>query len=251
MSHRSTPRPVSEERASPPASPARPRIAGVASVRRALAALALFACACSIAPAPDGADASPGADALPPPGYGTLRQEEISISLRSRDLEVMVTPLAESVIRVTAPDTYDRLSRIADTRGPQAPAASKLFLVSFYTQQPEVRFVPEEVQLLSRGLRLRPLQIIPITPSWGQRRVQQRRTEMAVYAFPGDVDLESDLVLAYGLEQTDSWSTTLSRIQAERARARARAGIGVRARNPAQARVGGGQASRSYFEIFR
>ena len=50
---------------------------------------------------------------------------------------------------------------------------------------------------------------------------------MAVYAFSSEVDLESDLILAYGLEQTRSWSGVLPRIQAERARARARAGIGT------------------------
>lgn len=165
------------------------------------------------------------------------------MTLRSQDLEVMVTPLAESIIRVTAPDTYERLSGIAEASQYSAPSSSTLFLVSFFTQRPEVRFVPEEVQLLSRGLRLRPLAITPITPAWGQRRVQQRRTEMAVYAFSSEVDLESDLILAYGLEQAGSWSTILARVQAERARARARAGIGGDGRRH--------QVSSSYFEIFR
>jgi hypothetical protein len=50
---------------------------------------------------------------------------------------------------------------------------------------------------------------------------------MAIYAFAGDVDLESELVLVYGLEQTRMWNAVLPRIQAERARARARAGIGT------------------------
>lgn len=205
----------------------------------AISASSIATSACSIAPAPDGATAATGTDSLPPPGYGTLRQEEISMSLASQDLQVMVTPLAESVIVVTAPDTYQRLAGIAEAARPSSPPNSALFLVSFFTQQSEVRFVPEEVQLLSQGLRLRPLKISPITPSFGQRRVQQQRTEMAVYAFPGQVDLESDLVLAYGLEQTGAWSTILPRIQAERARARARSGIG------------GAQASSSYFEILR
>ncbi len=66
-----------------------------------------------------------------------------------------------------------------------------------------------------------------MTPTWGQRRVRQRTTEMAVYAFSSEVALESDLVLAYGLDESGGWSATLSRIQAERARARARAGESV------------------------
>lgn len=182
--------------------------------------------ACTIAPPPEGSVAPTAADSLPPPGFGTLRQEEVSMTLQNQDLQIMVTPLAESVTLVTAPDTYERLRRIADQHRGNLPTSSVLFLVSFYTQQPEVRFVPEEVQILSRGLRVRPRAIEPVTPTWGQRRVRQRATEMAVYAFPPDVDLTSELTLAYGLEQGGNWAGVLARVQAERARARARAGIG-------------------------
>lgn len=182
----------------------------------------LVAAGCTIAPATEGPAVAPQSD-LPPAGHGTLGQDEVSMTLRSGDLQVMVTPLHESVTRVTAPDTERRLSSMAAVH--QA-SATTLFLVSFYSEQPSVRFIPEEVQLLSRGLRLRPSTITPVTPTWGQRRLRQRDTEMAVYAFTGSVDLESELVLAYGLEQTRAWSAILPRIQAERARARARAGSG-------------------------
>lgn len=203
-------------------------------------ALALLAAGCTLAPATGDTPSPTGSDALPPPGYGNLRQEEISLSLQAQDLEIMVTPLAESFIRVTAPDTYERLAGIAARHRPSAGEEDVLFLVSFFTRQPEVRFVPEEVQLLSRGLRLRPSSILPVTPTWGQRRVRQRATEMAVYAFPPALDLEGDLALAYGLEESGDWQAIRSRVQAERARARARAGIGDEA-----------HASSSYFEILR
>ena len=159
------------------------------------------------------------------PGYGTLRQEEVSISLISGDLQVMVTPLDSTVTRVTAPDTERTLMSMVHAHG--SADGGSLFLVSFYSEQPSVRFVPEEVQLISRGLRLRPTVITPVTPTWGQRRLQQRSTEMAVYSFSGSVDLESELTMVYGLEQSRAWGTILPRIQAERARARARAGVGA------------------------
>jgi hypothetical protein len=187
------------------------------------AAAVLVAQSCTIAPAQgDGALAAVGSL---PSGYGTLRQEEISISLNSGDLRLMVTPLHASVVRVTAPDTEQRLEGVREAhRDPSVPEEAH-FLVSFYSEQPDVRFVPEEVQLISRGLRLRPASVSPVTPGWGQRRVPQRSTEMAVYAFAGTVDLESDLALVYGLQQNRSWTATiLPRIQAERARVRARAG---------------------------
>jgi hypothetical protein len=137
----------------------------------------------------------------------------------------MVTPLHPSVTRVTAPDTERRLSGLVSTHAPGSDGTG-LFLVSFYSDQPDVAFVPEEVQFISRGLRVRPRDIIPITPSWGEQRVGQRETEMAVYSFGDGVDLESPLTLAYQFDQSSQWSGILSRIQAERARARARAGVG-------------------------
>jgi len=187
-------------------------------------ALALFS-ACAV---PGGTTGTAPLDVLPPPGFGTLHQDEVSISLVSGSLQIEVTPLSESVTRVTAPDTYRRLNGLASRFGPQATHTTgydtpTLFLVSLFSEAPDVSFVPEEIQLLSRGVRVRPGAILPITPGWGQRRLRQRETEMAVYAFTEAVDLESDLVVAYGLVESGAWTAILSRVQAERARAAARA----------------------------
>jgi len=189
-------------------------------------ALVLIGSACTIAPAPENGFSAVGSQELPPAGFGTMLQDEVTISLVSRGLEIKAIPLDEAVTRVTAPDTYARLSGIADASRSSAPPGSSLFVVSFYSVQADLRFIPEDVQFISRGLRMRSLAILPITPSWGQRRVQQQQTEMAVYAFSGDLDLGSDLILAYGLEQTSAWSGILPRVQAERGRTRARSGIG-------------------------
>ena len=193
----------------------------------ALVALFLLS-GCAVPPGMEGGSATntDSFETLPPPGYGTLRQDEISLSLTSGALRILVTPLEESATRVTAPDTYRRLSSMSNAHrnAPGIGESAPLFLVSFFSEQPDERFVPEEVQLVSRGIRLRPSAIIAVTPSWGERRLRQRVTEMAVYAFSSTVDLESDLTLVYGLDQTSAWSVILRRIQAERARARARAG---------------------------
>lgn len=195
---------------------------------RGVIARGLFAAAlgsgCTLAPSPGAVDTA--SDTRLPPGFGTLRQDEVTMQMMSGVLQIQVTPLDESVTLVTAPDTYERLSGMARAHQARAPEGSMLFLVSFFSDQPGIRFVPEEVQLISRGIRLRPAAILPVTPAWGQRRLQQRQTEMAVYAFPGDIDLEADLQLAYQLEQTSSWAGIITRVQAERGRARARAGIG-------------------------
>ena len=187
--------------------------------------LALVA-ACTIAPGPGTGGPGVGPGDLPS-GYGTLRQEDVSITLVSGDLQLMVTPLHESVTHVTAPDTERRLDALVDAYGgPVNEDGSSLFLVSFFSDRPDARFDPEEVQLIVRGFRLRPATITPLTPSWGEHRVDQREQVMAVYRFPGSIDLESDVVLGYGLQESSQWSSILSRIQAERGRVRARAGIG-------------------------
>ncbi len=192
------------------------------------AAWALLLSACTLVPS--GAPAGP-AEPLPPPGYGTLRQDDVTLTLTSGALQVKVTPLDEAILVATAPDTYGRLRRLVDAHSARAVVESgierpSLFLVSFFSEGQGTSFVPEEVQLRSLGMRLRPVAILSVTPGFGQRRLEQREPEMAVYVFPDAVDLESDLLVTYGLVENDGWSTVLSRVRAERARARARANVG-------------------------
>lgn len=194
----------------------------------ACVAYVMAASACTIAPLPEGTGSGIAVAPVPPPGFGTLRQEDVSFQLASGDLQLMVTPLHESVTRATAPDTEQRLSGLVRAHADPRAAGAGLFLVSFYSDQPDEPFVPEEVQFISRGLRVRPLEIVPVTPTWGRQRVGQRQTEMAVYSFGDGIDLESTLVLAYQFEQSTQWSAILPRVQAERARARARAGVAPR-----------------------
>ena len=188
-----------------------------------LAVLAVFA-ACAIAPGPS--DTTPVDAAAPPTGFGTLRQEDVSIGLTSGDLRILVTPLHRSITHVTAPDTERRLDALTSAHAaPGREDGAGLFLVTFYSDRPDVAFVPEDVQLVSQGFRLRATMVLPLTPRWGERRVGQREQEMAVYDFGPGVDLERDVVLVYGLLQAEQWTTILPRIQAERARARTRAGL--------------------------
>lgn len=198
----------------------------MSATRRWRLALLLAVGACTIAPGtPD-----PGLPGLvaPPTGFGTLRQEDVSITLRSGDLSLLVTPLHRSVTHVTAPDTERRLTALAAAHAmPGREDGSGLFLVSLFSDRADVGFVPEDVQLVALGFRLRPSTIVPLTPTWGERRIRQREQEMAVYDFAGGVDLERDLVLVYGLVQSAQWTAILPRIQAERARVRARAGLGA------------------------
>jgi hypothetical protein len=163
---------------------------------------------------------------------GTLSQHEISVYLRRGDLQMRITPLAESVTRVPPPDTYERLSALAS--GHQrifrertgTAVAFQLFLVAVHSESVQSAFEPEDVNLVSRGLRYRPVDIRPVTPRWTRHRVGPQETLMAVYAFPAEVDLESSLEVEYQEIRDRSWERILPQVQAERFRVRARAGGG-------------------------
>jgi hypothetical protein len=168
------------------------------------------------------------------PGYGTLFQDAISPRLEGGNLQIKVTPLEEWVIRLTAPDTYARLNGLAETYGVRAArdamaGSPSLFLVSLFSYEPNVTYEPEELLLVNRGLRFRPLGIAPITPSWGTQRLAQQETRMAIYAFGDGMDLTTDLVVEYRTLRNDSWrGRILPVLEAERAKVRARGGDPIR-----------------------
>lgn len=168
-------------------------------------------------------------DELPPVGYGSLHQDQFTIQLRQDALLIKVTPLAESVIRLAAPDTYQRLHRLAETLGEQArrragtPDAT-LFLVSFFSYQPDTFYEPESLQIVARGRQLSAGGLVPLTPAWGRQRLRQQETESAVYAFPASVDLSLPFQVHYGMEESDAWRQILPILDRERARAASRTG---------------------------
>lgn len=146
----------------------------------------------------------------------------MSLSLRDEDLVIRVVPLEESVIRLTAPDTYRRLRGVRATYGADlAPdgAGASLFLVSIFSRSPGVEYEPQELNLLDRARRFRPLAIRPVTPGWGGRRLPQEEVRTAVYAFAREIDLESaELVFTYRGVESSGWGEVLRRLEIERTR---------------------------------
>ncbi len=195
---------------------------------------------CGIHPSPGSPDLEPAREQegtpslLVPPGFGTLTQDQITLRIQRGNLLIKVTPLEEWVIRLTAPDTYARLQGMVRTHGERAGAGAvsppaNLFLVSFFSYVPDVTYEPEDVLLVNRGLRYRPRGIAPVTPSWGTQRLGQQETQLAVYAYDGGMDLETDLVVEYQELRNEIWRDQIvPLIRAELARARARAGGGLK-----------------------
>jgi len=169
-----------------------------------------------------------GERVLVPAGFGTMLQDDFTLTLESGALRVKVTPLAESVIRLAAPDTYERLAGLAQSSRnalrSQTGADPSLFLVSLFSRDPTVRYEPESLHILNRGRRFRPEAIHAITPGWGGQRLRQEETQIAVYAFDPAVDLEIALTVEYEDARDGSWEGILTRLELERMRVSGRTG---------------------------
>ncbi|MGH7446388.1 MAG: hypothetical protein ACRELT_02435, partial [Longimicrobiales bacterium] len=167
-----------------------------------------------------------GPDTMVGAGFGRLRQDEITVSIRSGAVLVKATPLDEAVIRLLAPDTYDRLSALRQSRSEEAGSMAmrepELFLVSFFSYQPDVAFQPEDQQLVYQSRLLRASAIIPLTTGWGRQRLDQQETQTAMYAFDAEIDFAQVLTVRYGAQQSDEWRQILVRLENERGRIRSR-----------------------------
>jgi hypothetical protein len=168
--------------------------------------------------------------ALVPAGYGSLRQDDISIRLQPQGLIVRAIPLDESVIRLLTPDSYramrdlqesnrTAIEVIAKRSGGRRPA---VWYVSFYGLQPDARFSAMDLVITSAGQDFRPIDVIPLTTGFGEQRVSQRETQSAIYLYPPEVDVDHPLVVTFQGERNTSWDQTLQRIERERALVRAR-----------------------------
>ena len=211
-----------------------------------LLALATAGCAPGATATPPAGPPEPPTERSPeaglPQGLGTLRQDDITLTLRTDGLQIKVTPLEGSITHLTAPDTWERLSGLSRMhRTPMASRAGSpvtLFLVSFFSDRAGETFRPRDLSLVASGVTWRAAGIQPVTPGWDRERLEQRETQTAVYAFPVTLDFDQPFRVEYGLGTSGEWERILPVVQRERARIRARGGDGA-------------QRSRLNFSIFR
>jgi hypothetical protein len=205
---------------------------------RSIALAAAFAAALPVACAPGtAAPGTPapvvesGAQGLIPPGYGTLRQDDLAIRVQPPGLVVRVISLDESLIRLLTPDSYrtlhdlrlsaaNRLTAVSQRLGGRPVSA---WLVSFFGVEPDVRFTPMDLILTSAGRDFRPLEVIPLSAGFGEQRLRQRETQTAVFVFEGGIEVDQPLGLTFMNERNEMWEHVLPRIERERALVRARA----------------------------
>jgi hypothetical protein len=175
-------------------------------------------------------DATPG---LPPIGYGTLRQDDISLRLQRSSLQVRATPLDESIIRLMSPDSYRAMAELKRSKADAISAIARrnavrelsVWYVSFFAlERGETRFSPLEFIITNVGRDFRPLDVIPLTPGFGEQRLRQNGRQDALYVFDGQLDVQQPLTVAYETARNSDWAAVLPTIERERALVNSRAG---------------------------
>lgn len=170
---------------------------------------------------------------LPPAGFGTLSQDDITIPLESGTLLIKAVPLTEWVIRLTAPDTYRRLSGYKLSRGEEILRSARragerdwplVLLVTYFTRNLQDSFEPHDLQVRSQSFIYRPIDILPVTPEFTRNQLRQQEAQMALYLFEGEIDLDLPLGLVYQDAESTRWSGIRSRLDQELALVRSRAG---------------------------
>jgi hypothetical protein len=167
---------------------------------------------------------------LPPVGYGSFNQEQLSVRFRAQDIDVRFLPLDERLLRLLSRDAYaslhslvvefqGRIDSVARQGGLSDPG---LALVTFFGLQAEARFEPENFLLLYRNQFRRPSAILPYTANFSSRQLGVRQQATAIYVFDAPLPVFEEFGIAYGASTTSAWREALRRIERERARVIAR-----------------------------
>lgn len=166
-----------------------------------------------------------------PAGFGTLKRDDIVVRFATGTVEIQCLPLDEQVIRLLAPDTYQSLTRLIESRADDIAAAADraavqqptLVLVTFYGLVPQARFNPEDLTITSRGRLFRPVGIVPLSPTWGSYQLEARQQAVAVYLYEDGITFRESLAISYQGITNEAWGRALRLLDQERSRVRARA----------------------------
>jgi hypothetical protein len=168
---------------------------------------------------------------LPPPGYGTLSQDDISIRLAAVDIEIRIVPLDQRLLRLLANDAYASLNKLQLDRKPQIDSVASLggasdpglALVSFFGLRDGVRFEPLNVYVVIRNQSLQPLGMVPLTATLTNRQLDARQQASAILVYRSPIPVYESFGVAYGnIAAPDAWRNVLERVKREQSRVMAK-----------------------------
>ena len=82
-----------------------------------------------------------------------------------------------------------------------------------------------EFIVTSVGRDFRPIDVLPVTPGFGQQRLRQREVQRGSTSFDPQVNVNHPLTVQYESTRNTEWSVILARVERERVLVRSRAGV--------------------------
>jgi hypothetical protein len=180
---------------------------------------------------PAGAQGRGAAAPLPPPGYGSLTQNDLALRIRTEDIEVRFVPLDQRVTVLLAKDSWESLRSLVESRRRSIDSVASssgvsrpgLALVTFFGQRTNARFDPQTLTLLVRNRVFRPLGIVPFTPRFTSQQLDVREQVSAIYLFEETLPVDDTFTVSYRGLVSDDWRGKQPQLDRERARVALRA----------------------------
>jgi hypothetical protein len=178
------------------------------------------------------AQGGPGpANELTPPGYGSLTQEDLSLRIRTSDIEVRFVPLDVRVTRLLARDRWESLRSLVASRRPSIDSVANLAgvsrpglaLVTFQGQAANARFDPQTLTVVVRSREFRPLGIVPFSGRFTSQQLNVREQVSAIYLFEEELPVNDSFVISYAGQGSSDWQLKQRALDRERARVALRA----------------------------
>jgi hypothetical protein len=168
----------------------------------------------------------PSTGVLPPGGYGSLTQADLSLRVRTADIEVRFVPLDARVTRLLARDSWESLrslvaahrtaiDSVANISGVARPGLAS---VSFFGQSANARFDPQTLIVLVRGRELRPLGIVPFSGRFTSQQLNVREQVSGIYLYEEDLPVNDTFRISYAGQTSDDWQDKQTNLDRERAR---------------------------------
>ena len=152
-------------------------------------------------------------DGLPPAGYGRLNQDDLSIGMRTASLDIRLTILQESALRLLNQDAYTSLHQLVESKRSQIDSIMRvmgishpgLLMVRYFSLAEGTRF---DAQLLTANVNtlfLTPVAIIPLTASIQSDRLGRRQQANGIYIFADPLTPYVPMSFTYETATTNAW----------------------------------------------
>ena len=168
---------------------------------------------------------------LPPPGYGSLTQNDLALRVTNQDIDVRFVPLDERVTRLLARDSYESLRGLVQSRRSAIDSLTRiagvaqpgLALVTFFGQRAGARFDPQTLLVVVRNQVFRPLGIVPFSARFSSQQLDVRDQVSAIYLYEEQLPVNDSFSISYAGLTSDDWQGKQRALDRERARVSARA----------------------------